>query len=339
MSPSAPLLAFVATFALSALALRLLVPWLKARRILDIPNERSSHVTVTPRGGGIAPVAVLAAAGAVAGILAGAAWALIFAGLAAALCLMFFVDDRRSLGVGVRLGAQLAAALAAWGLVIAGWPAPLGGVIPVVVLVPLLIVGWLWFINLYNFMDGIDGISGVETASIGAGAALVALLAAAEPAGLGQAVIVAGMMLAGAGAGFLTANWHPAKVFLGDAGSVPLGFLGGGLMIALAALGQPAAALILPAYYVVDATTTLLRRLARGEKVWLAHRQHAYQTALAGGLDHAAVCWRLIGLNTVLILLAVVSIRQPALALGVAYLAAFGLYGALMMRGGARTPP
>jgi UDP-N-acetylmuramyl pentapeptide phosphotransferase/UDP-N-acetylglucosamine-1-phosphate transferase len=185
----------------------------------------------------------------------------------------------------------------------------------------------MWFINLYNFMDGIDGISGVETISIGAGAALTAALAGGP---LAWQVMAGGLALAAAGAGFLTMNWHPARVFLGDAGSIPLGFLGGGLLIALAAGGQPAAALILPAYYLVDATVTLVRRLLRGEKVWLPHKSHAYQAAHQAGLAHDAICRRIMLCNVLLAVLAVLSIWQPLAALAAAYFAAFAVYGWLL---------
>jgi UDP-N-acetylmuramyl pentapeptide phosphotransferase/UDP-N-acetylglucosamine-1-phosphate transferase len=132
-------------------------------------------------------------------------------------------------------------------------------------------------------MDGIDGISGVETATIGAGIAAVSGMAGLE------GLIPPAAALAGAGLGFLAWNWHPAKVFLGDVGSVPLGFLLGGMLLHLAMDGQLAAALLLPLYYVADATITISRRALKGEKVWQAHRQHFYQRAVQGGRRHDQV--------------------------------------------------
>ncbi len=113
---------------------------------------------------------------------------------------------------------------------------------------------------------------------------------------------------------------------MGDAGSIPLGFLGGALLIALAAAGHAAAALVLPAYYVVDATLTLLIRLSRREKVWQPHRTHAYQRALTRGLSHADVCLRLIGLNAALMALALVSLAAPWIALTLAYAATLAFW-------------
>ena len=145
------------------------------------------------------------------------------------------------------------------------------------------LLAWGWFINLYNFMDGIDGITGVETASVGLGLGMVGLIA-------GQAdLLPPGLVLAAAACGFLVWNWHPAKLFLGDSGSVPLGYLLGWLLLVAAARGLWAPALILPLYYLADATITLGRRAAKGEKVWHAHRQHFYQRAVAAGASHHAV--------------------------------------------------
>ncbi|WP_225890009.1 MraY family glycosyltransferase [Indioceanicola profundi] len=163
----------------------------------------------------------------------------------------------------------------------------------------LAAVGWVWFMNLYNFMDGIDGITGVETSSIGIGVAAVLLSAGQFVPQVGLA-----MALAGAGAGFLVWNWHPARVFMGDVGSVPLGFLAGWLLIDIASAGFWIAALLVPAYYLADATLTLVRRAARGEKIWQAHRQHFYQQA-ARRRPHDQVVLLILSVNTLLIGLAV----------------------------------
>lgn len=324
---------FFGVLAVTVLILHFLIPWLKVMRVLDVPNERSSHTRVTPRGGGLAPSAALVAGLSVAAIWSSQVWPLVFAIAAGGLSFLFFRDDQRSLGIWVRLGAQAVAVVVGLSVASTSWPPLFEGDVPVALLFPVLGIGWLWFVNLYNFMDGIDGISGVETASIGFGvAAVVAVSHDGTPSGLSLAVFAGGLMFAGAGVGFLTANWHPARVFLGDAGSVTLGFLGGGLLICLATAGQPFAALILPAYYVVDATMTLGRRQLRGEKIWQAHRQHAYQMAVCGGFSHSDVCWKLIGVNAALGLFAVISTWAPALAVIAAYVAAFGLYTFLLSK-------
>ena len=267
---------------LTWLATRAVLSLLVRRAILDRPNERSSHDTPTPRGGGIAVVAVLVPAWIAAALLGGAAVPWTALGGVLLLAAVSWRDDLKSLGILWRLGAQIlavAAGLAAIdGLVFRGiLPAWLDA----------LAAGflWLWFVNLYNFMDGIDGIAAVETASIGGGVALVVLGAAMGPAG----AAAWGIVLAAAALGFLPWNWQRAKLFLGDVGSVPLGYLAGWLLLSLAAAGAWKAALILPLYYLADATITLLRRLKRGEKVWQAHREHYYQRAVQGGMSHASV--------------------------------------------------
>jgi UDP-N-acetylmuramyl pentapeptide phosphotransferase/UDP-N-acetylglucosamine-1-phosphate transferase len=200
--------------------------------------------------------------------------------LAAALplAMISWADDLSPVPPLPRLAAQaLAAAVALLSmppdaLVFQGWLPPVADRL-------LAGVALVWFVNLYNFMDGIDGITGVQTLAIGLGLAAVGWAAGvADPA---KAVDPAyALALAGAALGFLAWNWYPAKVFLGDVGSVPLGYLAGWLLLQAAGNGYWLPALILPLYYLADATITLGRRLARGEKVWEAHRQHFYQQAV-----------------------------------------------------------
>ncbi len=122
---------------------------------------------------------------------------------------------------------------------------------------------------------------------------------------MSPAFVIYGLALLAGALGFLWWNWHPARIFLGDVGSVPLGFLIGWLLLVLAKNGHWQAALILPLYYLADATITLIRRALRGEKVWQAHREHFYQQAVRRGLSHADVVRHVLALNLVLVLLAV----------------------------------
>lgn len=327
-------LLFLGSVAVVAAATRWLTARLAAWKVIDTPGQRSSHKTPTPRGGGLAPVAFCVLAGLVASVLLRDAGLAALAASAAWLGWLGFADDRRSLPVGRRMAAQGAAVAA--GLAAASqWPAPLGGAVPAPLLWPLLALGWVWFMNLFNFMDGIDGITGVELAGIGFG--LWAVASAMPPAWPSPWLPAAGLVLAAAGLGFLGSNWHPARVFMGDAGSVPLGYLAGAALLALACAGQPAAALILPAYHVVDATLTLSYRALRREKLTEAHRSHAYQMATIRGLPHDAASLRVAGLNLCLIGLAVWSLQEPWLALALGYGLALGLFG--WFRGGFRISP
>jgi len=170
---------------------------------------------------------------------------------------------------------------------------------------------WVWFVNLFNFMDGIDGITGVETAASGIGVALVVLSIGNDPDG--SAVLA--LTLAAGVLAFLCWNWHPAQLFLGDVGSVPLGYLLGWLLLTLATKGLWAPALILPLYYLADATITLVRRLLRRERVWEAHRQHFYQRALGDDGNHAAVAMMVLAADMLLVLLALLALAEPRWAL------------------------
>jgi UDP-N-acetylmuramyl pentapeptide phosphotransferase/UDP-N-acetylglucosamine-1-phosphate transferase len=292
------LLAAIAAIAatLSCVGTGALIPLLRRKAVLDRPNERSSHVVPTPRGGGIALVgAVLAmwlaliAIGRVDRILV----VIVVATLA--LAIISWVDDLRGLSPLARFAAQIVA-VGIWmatlppGLVFQGWlPPALDRAAAALV--------WVWFINVFNFMDGIDGIAGSEAVSIVVGLVLFATVGATRDPDLSMFAIA----VAGAGMGFLVWNWSPAKIFMGDVGSVPLGYLIGFLLLGAAAGGAWRIALILPLYFLADATITLSRRLLRGERVWQAHREHFYQQAVQRGLSHAAVVGRVIAANLLLI--------------------------------------
>lgn len=263
-----PVLAFAVAWAVTWLCCR---PgsWL---HFLDQPNERSLHVKPTPRTGGVGVMAGVLAAGLV--LAQGAAPGLLAAvGGGLALAVVGLVDDRRSLSARWRLVAQLLVAAAFMALLrpAAGWVFGL-----------LCLVGLVWMANLYNFMDGSDGLAG-GMALFGFGALAWAALAAGQP---GLAALGAGV--AAAALGFLCFNFHPAKIFMGDSGSVPLGFMAGALGLA----GHEAGAwplwfpLLVFSPFIADATVTLLRRALRGEKIWQAHRTHYYQRLVRMGFGH-----------------------------------------------------
>ena len=299
------------------------------RSILDVPNHRSLHSVPTPRGGGlgicvVAFFAVIAAMAA--GLLSPRVGAALLGGIPIAL--IGWIDDKRGANAGVRLLVHTAAAVwAVW--ILGGLPAidlgvarvswgPAGGAVAV-----LLIV---WLTNLYNFMDGIDGIAGTEAAVV-AGAGGILLLAT-DQTGLG----VVSLAICGASLGFLIRNWAPARIFMGDVASGLLGFLFGVIGVASERSGGiPLVAwLILLALFVADATFTLIRRIARGETWYAAHRAHAYQRLVQAGWTHARVSLFVAFLNVVLAALVVAAIARhelllplllvTAAALGVLYL-------------------
>lgn len=272
-----------------------LLPILRNRAILDHPNERSSHQIPTPKGGGIAVIGVILLAWIGVGLVlsSGPFFVWVLPGAALALGVLSWIDDLRGLPPSLRLLAQITVVTAALAL----RPEPLPffqGLLPP--LADAIIGGliWVWFINLFNFMDGIDGITGVQSLVIGLGIGLLESSAAA----------VLGLVIGGAALGFLKWNWHPAKIFMGDVGSVPLGLLLGWLLLDMAAAGNWAPALILPGYYLADTGVTLARRALKGEKIWQPHHQHFYQQAIARDVSHASVAGAVFGVGIVLIGLA-----------------------------------
>lgn len=271
LTAATALLAWLLTAALRRYAL--------SRNVIDLPNERSSHTRPTPRGGGVA-IVVAFYAGLLFLVASGqaqprGAWAVLGAG--AGVAVIGFIDDHRHIAARWRLLAHFAAA--AWALAwLGGLPAlqlafirfDLGLVGSLLVAVLLV-----WLLNLYNFMDGIDGLAGVEAITVALPGAALWWLAT------GSTDALVPLLLAAAAFGFLLWNLPPARIFMGDAGS---GFLGlvFGMLAVWSAQQQPRLFwtwLVLLGVFVVDATVTLLRRLWRRERVYEAHRSHAYQHA------------------------------------------------------------
>lgn len=311
--PTADIITVVIVAALSFGLTRLLIPMLQSRALIDMPNDRSSHDTPTPRGGGwaiILPVMAVITFNVVTGRWPDIGWSVVMG--AVALAAVSWLDDVRSLGVKVRLLVQL---LAVSGVIFFTPTLDVFPGVPSLAVKVVLVLGWVWFINLYNFMDGIDGITGIQTIAICIGVAGVYTLAGISLPG----DISLALLISGATAGFLWWNWSPARIFMGDVGSVFLGFILGWMLIQLAFSGHWAAALILPMYYLADATITLCRRIVRGEKFWQAHREHFYQRAHQAGLGHNAVVGRILIGNATLVGLALYSVNGSLpLALGLA---------------------
>jgi UDP-N-acetylmuramyl pentapeptide phosphotransferase/UDP-N-acetylglucosamine-1-phosphate transferase len=275
---------------------------------LEPPNERSMHSVPVPVGAGVAIVAVALALWPLSqGFVLQGRHVLLAAALAG-LAALSWADDRRGLSPVVRLSVQV--------LAIAGLLATLQPDLRALPLLPLAVerillgLAWLWFVNLFNFMDGIDGLAGSEAIAVAVGYLVIATLA-----GLMGPLWELTLIIAAATAGYLFWNWHPARVFMGDAGSIPLGFLLGWLMIDLALNGHWPAAVILPLYFTADATLTLAKRVLGGRKPWEAHRSHFYQRAVLGGAAPMAVVWRVNAANAGLVALAIISLRQPTIAL------------------------
>ncbi len=285
MSADAALIlaATTALAALSALAVGGVRRVLLRHGIHDEPNPRSSHTHPTPRGAGIALVPLAALAWLALDALAGGAGQLALgAGLALALGAVALFDDLRGLTPLPRLAAQIAVVAAGMGL-FDGGPV-FQGLLPLWLDRVAAALAWLWFINAFNFMDGIDALSAAQTLVIALGLVAVGAVAGWPGARAWPALVLAAVAL-----GFLVWNRPPARIFLGETGAAGLGVLLGWLLLDAAARGAWPAALLLPGYYWADASLTLLRRLFRGAKIWQAHREHAYQRAVRAGWPHGRV--------------------------------------------------
>jgi Fuc2NAc and GlcNAc transferase len=286
------------------------------RGMLDVPNPRSSHIAATPRGGGLA-IALVASVALGALAFAGTMrtnllWVLIGGG--GAVALVGFVDDRRPVSAGIRLLVHVAAAL--WAVF---W---LGGLSAIPLHHQVLHLGWIgdvlailavvWVLNLFNFMDGIDGIAASEAVFV-TGAALAPLALC----GVSADVSVATLTVGAACCGFLPWNWPPAKIFMGDVGSGYVGYAVAALALA-AARQSPVMAwvwLILGGVFFVDATVTLVRRLLGGERVYEAHRAHAYQWLARRWGSHRRVTIAVLLVNVLWLLpCALLATLQPSYA-------------------------
>ncbi|MBR0801523.1 glycosyltransferase family 4 protein [Bradyrhizobium jicamae] len=321
------LIAVVLAAAISAVLVQLTRPLL-LRVALAKPNARSSHRIPTPQGAGIAVTAATLLAGGTVIVLAGSPDLTIpFTVFSACLfiAVVGFADDIRSLPVLPRLLLQAAAVAA----VLFSVPGDLRLVpsSPLWLERGLLLIAGLWFVNLVNFMDGLDLMTTAEAVPI---TVAVALLGS-----LGQVPVVSALVaaaLCGALLGFAPFNRPVAKIFLGDVGSLPIGLLLGWCLLELALHRQFAAAVLLPLYYLTDATITLFRRMARREPFWAAHRSHFYQRAT----DNGFTVWRVVGevyaLNVVLALLAFASVALDSLTAEITLLLAGALAVAWQLR-------
>jgi Fuc2NAc and GlcNAc transferase len=303
-----------------------------SRSLMDIPNARSSHSVPTPRGGGVAIVLAFTMALFMllfAGLMTFPAF-LAIAGAGALIAVIGFMDDHGHIAARWRLLGHFAASI--WMLY---W---LGGLPVIEFFGHTFDLGWLghvlaafylvWLLNLYNFMDGIDGIASVEAICVCLGACVLYWLGGATD------LIWAPLLLAFAVAGFLFWNFPPARIFMGDAGSGFLGMVLGGLSLQAAWVSADLlwGWLILLGVFIVDATFTLFRRLLRGDKVYEAHRSHAYQYASRRFGSHLPVTAVVGAINLLWLLPIALGVTQFGLNSGVGLILAYAPLVALAIK-------
>ena len=249
-------------------------------KFLDFPNHRSNHNNPVPLGAGIVVVPILSFTP----LLLGYEWQpeILFA------IILFFsislLDDFKKIPAIIRLGFHFATIT----FIILTYD-NIGKLLnefysdfPVVILYIFLILFLIWFVNLFNFMDGIDGITGIETIIIGLGVSIIHY-------NIDGTYNMYSISLIGVAIGFLIHNLSSKRIFLGDCGSIPLGFICGIILVDLIFKGYWVSAIILPAYYLSDSSITLFTRLLKRKKVWQAHNEHYYQKAVRRGLSHKKV--------------------------------------------------
>ena len=300
----------------SAAVTILLIVWMlkvSDRLPLDVPNDRSLHTRPMPRSGGLAIMAGVAAGFAI------LQTPLVIVLPVALLVAVSHLDDLRGLPIFARFGAQLVAALwFAFGA-LAAVPLPL---------LVCIVFGILWVTNLYNFMDGSDGLAGGMTvigfAFLGAGAWM----------SRDDALLIECAIVAAAGAAFLLFNFPPARIFMGDAGSVPVGFLAVALSLAGWRDGDfpfwfPA---VVFAPFVADATLTLLKRMLAREPFWRAHNKHYYQRLVRMGWSHRGLALAEYALMLVCGATGIWALPRPVYLQSAAVLALVVVFGALALR-------
>ncbi|MGY8633362.1 glycosyltransferase family 4 protein [Bradyrhizobium sp. 14AA] len=331
MNPATDALAAMPALLAVAIAalMSALITWtsrpLLQRYALARPNARSSHRIPTPQGAGIAVIATTLAIASLWAAWTHVAIPPVLVGATVLIALVGFADDIKSLPVIVRLVLQAACV----GAIVFTSPetARIVPALPLALERGLVLLAGIWFVNLVNFMDGLDLMTVAEVVPVTAALLLLGWLGEVSwPAALIAASLCGAML------GFAPFNKPVAKVFLGDVGSLPIGLLLGWCLLELAWRGQPAAALLLPAYYLSDSTITLFRRIARREQFWSAHRTHFYQRATDNGFAVRRVIGEVFALNLVLALLAIVTVRAGSTAVTSLALLAGAIAIALVLR-------
>jgi len=302
----------LSSFILSLILSKLTIKVLSKKKILDIPTSRSNHASATLRGGGLAIASTICIAYILYYIYSRDANLLyVFSGLLI-ISSVSFIDDIKNLSIKTRIIFQ--------------------GLSIFILLIPVDLVNSLFFIiiflsffafiNFYNFMDGIDGLDTSETIHISLSIFILSFFAPNIPA----EIRVISLTTCAACLGFIKFNWHPAKIFLGDVGSISLGFICAWMLFNLFYYsGLWAATLIIPMVFLADSGITLLKRIIARKKIWKPHSEHFYQQAVRNGQSHSKVTKKIIYCNLALFVLSIMSLTYPILSFGIAVLLVVGL--------------
>jgi UDP-N-acetylmuramyl pentapeptide phosphotransferase/UDP-N-acetylglucosamine-1-phosphate transferase len=307
---------FITCIILTALATKVAIKILSQHNIVDHPDNRRSHKRVTPRGGGISIYIVF--------ILAflyldyffyGFHHSLNIVPLLTLLGVISFYDDIKGTHALLRLSVHLL--VAGITLYIYLYPNTLfHGEIALWLDFALAVIGFAGFINIYNFLDGIDGITALQTIHLSITIIALTIIRSDVIFHPTLIIMIAFITLA-CSIGFLIYNWSPASVFLGDIGSISLGFLIGLCLTMIAAAGERlfVASAIASLYYIADGGGTLLIRIIKREKIWLPHLNHFFQQAVKKGMSHRQVTLKIAACNILLFVLSINSLVYPAICI------------------------
>lgn len=309
-------LLFTSALISASLITLILVRQLTSLDLVDQPNDRRMHKVVTPRGGGLAIVAIV-----IIGFLAfeylstkALLQSLKIIPVFTVIAAISFLDDLRTVQISIRLIIHLLCAGLAIFLFL--YPLPLlGETLPSLADFILSTICLAGFLNIYNFLDGTDGITASESIHLSATILMLCYLRFNVIINVNFIIVVTTIILAGC-LSFLMFNWPPAKIFFGDVGSISLGFLIG-LCLLLIAASSPelfVAAIIASLYYLADGSLTILIRLINREKIWQPHLKHFFQRAIRRGMTPKQVVMQIILCNSLLMMLTINSLCYPLIS-------------------------
>lgn len=281
---------FALIFGVSYIGIRLYRNWGLQNKMLDIPNERSSHTEPIPHGGGLIIVIICLITYVPISLLVTGTFSWGYFTGATIIAIVSFLDDITSIPIGSRLLAHSVAAMILIADVDTWHGITMLGQIQLGNWGYVLTFLWIvWMVNSYNFMDGIDGLAGLQAVIAGAGWMVLGLILEMP------AIYLFSGIIASASLGFLLHNLSSSKIFMGDVGSAFLGYTFAALPLLARSIAikfpdlLPIAAVLFVWFFLFDSIITILRRAIRGEKIWIAHRQHFFQRLVSSGFTHRQV--------------------------------------------------
>lgn len=309
-------LLFTCTLIVSIVLIKMLIKPLVFFGMLDVPSDRRAHQSITPRGAGIVLVLVLIVGGTLFEYQFTSSFNVSFKLMPVFLLIsaISFLDDIKTIPIFIRLIVHL---LSAWlSIFLFLYPKTiLHQELPGYIDLILSIIAFTAFLNIYNFLDGVDGITAVESIHLSITILVLCYLKYDVIINV-NLIIVISILICAFSIAFLLFNWYPASIFIGDVGSISLGFLLGLCLLFIAASGERlfASASIAVLYYLGDGGLTILIRLINKEKIWQPHLKHFFQKAIKSGMSPNQVVTRVILCNALLMILSISSLYYPVIS-------------------------